>query len=1003
MDETNNSHNLKNNKFYLTLDIILMLIIFIQIVAFIGVGYEEDVYISFRYALNLIRGNGLVYNVGERVEGFSNPSWTLLLALLKFIGLPFRFSAFMMAVVFDLVIFYLLRKISIHLYGNTLLARIPLFMLASFSYFHASFGNGLEGSIWCLSLVILMMGAVYLNKNIILCSSLITLVTRPEGIFVYGISLTYLIYLIVKEKKYNQIKPYIGIFISLGIVLVLFSIRYTYYHDYLPNPVWSKTAKGNFNTNITSHFIIGYKYYLKYLKTIGIFNIALLILGYFSILKKDLVVFCFSLILLNAGLVINNSGDWMLYYRLLTPYFPLYAILITASVITFTQKIKLNPSIIFSIFILVNIIQLNNIRLLFNSLKDLKGNWIKAWSIDPAEEYYTMIGNDKKRITVKDIMQPNEKIVLEAGGRQGYILNRFYVIEMHGLTDKDLINKDNPYTYLAPTWGKVNWIEMFKKNPDYFYFISPGHLVNMYYIPGIKDELAHYIIFQAEGKHILLMRKDNVNISKFQIVYTYYDVDYFVNNVLSQYYPGLTPPEGAIGSQLIREGLYNWQISQGNRVFTHANNYISVNQVAAVYKDKKPMKLILDGYPAKPGEAGVYYSKNWPQGHRIYINDGKSTQPTAKYEIAYRPTFLWKYFTEEMNEFESAEFYQKNCAYLHLFPELYVKTQERYDTLLKTLNNIIGYEMYSGISYIGYSVKKEGIEKYRMFFIFRINGPIEKDWMLYMHGKVADKDVTRLPLNRQQDKSDSWDFRPVPPTSQWPKQGYLIISREMTAKPIPYEIELGFYRIGEGRYGKSAKLGWVDLNAGIGKFQPYIGSQNIAPLPELIKFDIFKLSDIRSDKELMQSNSSDFIGQIEKRYNQLLTKYINKLGFAVNTAITFVEYAIKKEDIDKYKMYLIFRINGRIEKDWILYVHGKIAEQDITRLPVNQQQNKSVNWDFRPDPLTSQWPKQKYIIISREITAKPIRYEIELGFYRIREGRFGKTIQLGWVDLKSIK
>jgi len=46
----------------------------------LGVCVQEDAFISFRYASNLIQGHGLVYNVGERVEGYTNFLWTLLLA-----------------------------------------------------------------------------------------------------------------------------------------------------------------------------------------------------------------------------------------------------------------------------------------------------------------------------------------------------------------------------------------------------------------------------------------------------------------------------------------------------------------------------------------------------------------------------------------------------------------------------------------------------------------------------------------------------------------------------------------------------------------------------------------------------------------------------------------------------------------------------------------------------------------------------------------------------------
>jgi hypothetical protein len=41
----------------------------------------DDAYITYRYADNLVRGLGLVFNEGERVEGYTNLSWTLWTAL----------------------------------------------------------------------------------------------------------------------------------------------------------------------------------------------------------------------------------------------------------------------------------------------------------------------------------------------------------------------------------------------------------------------------------------------------------------------------------------------------------------------------------------------------------------------------------------------------------------------------------------------------------------------------------------------------------------------------------------------------------------------------------------------------------------------------------------------------------------------------------------------------------------------------------------------------------
>ncbi len=42
----------------------------------------DDAFISFRYTRNLLEGHGLVFNPGERVEGYTNFLWILELAAL---------------------------------------------------------------------------------------------------------------------------------------------------------------------------------------------------------------------------------------------------------------------------------------------------------------------------------------------------------------------------------------------------------------------------------------------------------------------------------------------------------------------------------------------------------------------------------------------------------------------------------------------------------------------------------------------------------------------------------------------------------------------------------------------------------------------------------------------------------------------------------------------------------------------------------------------------------
>src|SRR5574341_680160 len=49
----------------------------------LGSDATDDAYISFRYAQNAIRGYGLVFNPGERVEGFTNFLWTAMMLPLE--------------------------------------------------------------------------------------------------------------------------------------------------------------------------------------------------------------------------------------------------------------------------------------------------------------------------------------------------------------------------------------------------------------------------------------------------------------------------------------------------------------------------------------------------------------------------------------------------------------------------------------------------------------------------------------------------------------------------------------------------------------------------------------------------------------------------------------------------------------------------------------------------------------------------------------------------------
>jgi len=54
---------------------------------------EDDPMVSMQYAKHLVQGDGLVWTPGERVEGFSNPLWTLVMAGVMATGVPRALAA----------------------------------------------------------------------------------------------------------------------------------------------------------------------------------------------------------------------------------------------------------------------------------------------------------------------------------------------------------------------------------------------------------------------------------------------------------------------------------------------------------------------------------------------------------------------------------------------------------------------------------------------------------------------------------------------------------------------------------------------------------------------------------------------------------------------------------------------------------------------------------------------------------------------------------------------
>ena len=94
----------------------------------------DDAYISYRYSENFADGQGLVFNQGEKVEGYSNFLWVLILGLLKKVSVDVILASKilgLLSLLAVLIAYYLIVRA---------FTRAPLFAAASLWLLVTNFG-----------------------------------------------------------------------------------------------------------------------------------------------------------------------------------------------------------------------------------------------------------------------------------------------------------------------------------------------------------------------------------------------------------------------------------------------------------------------------------------------------------------------------------------------------------------------------------------------------------------------------------------------------------------------------------------------------------------------------------------------------------------------------------------------------------------------------------------------------------------------------------------------
>jgi arabinofuranosyltransferase len=217
----------------------------------LGDWQMDDAYISYRYAWNLLHGNGLVYNPGEIVEGYTNFSWTLLAALALSLGLSPSVVglACNIGLSFGLVTqsFILARR----LWGGSVIPLVAAFLVAvdGSVLTYGARGSGME-SIAFSFLIMLAAVLIWNGRGVSTRWSLVAagavvalaILTRPEGFLVAALFTVALMWQTRTEGRDGRLKivSFLG---PLLVVVVPYEFwRITFYGYLFPNTFYAKTG-----------------------------------------------------------------------------------------------------------------------------------------------------------------------------------------------------------------------------------------------------------------------------------------------------------------------------------------------------------------------------------------------------------------------------------------------------------------------------------------------------------------------------------------------------------------------------------------------------------------------------------------------------------------------------------------------------------------------------------------------------------------------------------------
>ncbi len=333
----------------------------------------DDAFISYRYARNLVEGHGLVFNIGERVEGYSNFLWVMLTALGMKLGLePIGWTRAMGAAAYIGTVALGIR-LAFRLTRSLWIAMAVALLLGGSTALCGSAMSGLETGLFGF-LIMAALSATF-EGRLTLASTLLGLsaITRPEGLglCVLAVVLT-AAYPAGRSRRWAETaRVAIPAFLLVG-GLMLF--RLGYYGALMPNSVQAKSAMLPLLARATwgerAALIFnepGWGYVADFIRyTFGPVVVFAFIPIWIALRRtwrhstvaepmdagavrlkslkatrqSRVIILAAAFSAMGLAVAVYNFGDWMSSFRLLTPYLAPLTILVALGIRTAVLRLR---------------------------------------------------------------------------------------------------------------------------------------------------------------------------------------------------------------------------------------------------------------------------------------------------------------------------------------------------------------------------------------------------------------------------------------------------------------------------------------------------------------------------------------------------------------------------------------------------------------------------------------------------------------------------------------